>query len=511
MKDTLTHAPLDDPHAVPTRSEAHRIAIAFTVALAFLMQGVDTTLLTIAIPRIAGDLQRSPLSLHLLVTAYLLSLAVFMPVSGWFADRFGARRVFCGAVGLFTLGSVLAAFMPTPEAMVPCRVLQGFGGALMTPVGRMIVLRAFGPDRTLDGMTWLTVPVLIGPLIGPLVGAALIEFYHWRLLFFVNLPICLGAVAGTLWLVPPLPALPKAEVERFDLAGFALAGLALVLFQLGLEAISLWGAVGLALLPLSVLVFALYRRHAQRVAHPALVLSLFSGQSFRVGVIAGGIGRVGLNSTVFLLPLFLQLAMGFRPLHAGLLSAIGALGSLVSKPLLKRLITRHGYRPVLIALTLTGSLTLAAFAPVTPGWPVWVIVALVVVSGAIRTLFFNAVNTLTYDHLQPRQLSRAVATAGVFQQLTMGLGISVAAMLLHLLQGEAAALEPEHFHAAYLLMALVPLFALPSLARLVPGPARASAPLRKTTPPAENKSIGGARALADTDPKLAGRRGDTPA
>ncbi|WP_226624971.1 MFS transporter [Alloyangia pacifica] len=510
MTDAPTDLPSDasdDPHAVPTRSEAHRIAIAFTVALAFLMQGVDTTLLTIAIPRIAEDLQRSPLSLHLLVTAYLLALAVFMPVSGWFADRFGARRVFCGAVGLFTLGSVLAAFMPGLEAMVPCRVLQGFGGALMTPVGRMIVLRAFGPERTLDGMTWLTVPVLIGPLIGPLVGAALIEFYHWRLLFFVTLPICLAAVLGMLWLVPPLPALPRDEVERFDLSGFALAGLALVLFQLGLEAISLWGAAGLALLPLSALIFGLYRRHAQRVAHPALVLALFSAQRFRVGVIAGGIGRVGMNSTVFLLPLFLQLAMGFRPLHAGLFSAIGALGSLVSKPLLKRLITRHGYRPVLIALTLTGSATLAAFAPITPGWPVWVIIALVIVSGAIRTLYFNAVNTLTYAGVPARQLSRATATAGVFQQLTMGLGISVAALLLHLLQGDAPALEPEHFQAAYLLMALIPLFALPWLARLSPE----APPLRKTTAPAENKSIGAARGVAETDPKIAGLRSDTAA
>ncbi len=485
-------------------SHRRQISIAFVVACAFLMQGVDSTLLTIAIPTIARDLGQSPLSLHVLITAYLLSLAVFMPVSGWFADRFGARRVFCGALGVFMTGSVLCSVMPELWMMVPFRLLQGFGGALMTPVGRMIVLRAFGRGRTLDAMTWLTIPVLIGPLIGPLIGAALVEMAHWRLLFLVNLPICAAAILGARHLIE---AEAPVGTKRFDLRGFALAGLSLVLFQLGIEALghARFGPLGAACLGGGALaLFLVYRRHARRVQAPALDLSLFAQRGFAIGVVAGGIGRTGLNSMAFLTPLILQLGLGFRPITAGLLSALAALGSFASKPLLKGFIARHGFRCVMITLTLTGSASVAVFALITPNWPLLPLLAVCIVAGAIRTLYFNAANTLTYTALSDHQLSRAVSSAGVFQQLSMGLGISLSAALLSLLQGDAAAVSLGDFHAAFLCMALIPLLSLPVLARLAPADTGPDAPgLRKSQAPRRNKSIGPQPSLAKAEPNTA--------
>lgn len=509
---------------MPPTTESHRIAIAFVVACAFLMQGVDTTLLTIAIPEISADLGESPLSLHLLITAYLLSLAVFMPVSGWFADRFGARRVFTWSVALFMGASMACAAMPGLWTMIPLRMVQGFGGALMTPVGRMIVLRAFGPGRTLDGMTWLTIPVLIGPLIGPLIGATLIEVAPWRTLYFVNAPICLAAIIGAARLIPETP--PEGA-GAFDLGGFLLAGASLVLFQLGVEALSHpgWGAPGAILLVVaSLAVFQVYRRHAKGRDRPALDLRLFSNASYRTGVIAGGIGRVGINSSAFLLPLFLQLGLGFRPIHAGLLAALSGLGSFASKPLLKRCVARFGFRRVLLAITGLGTLSLGAFAGVSEAWPMALLIVLVLVAGAVRTLYFNAANTLTYTDLKDTELSRAVSSAGVFQQLTMGLGISVSAALLSVIQTPGGTLQLVDFQWTFAIMALIPLLSLPVLIRYrdtppAPGPAGVAAAsgatpaprLRKTQATLRNKSIGERRPAAETDPDANKEVSDTAA
>ncbi len=453
---------------LPPLSHARQVSIAFVVACAFLMQGVDSTLLTIAVPVIAADLGASPLALHLLITSYLLSLAVFMPVSGWFADRFGARRVYSGAVILFMTASALCAAMPDLWSMVALRLVQGFGGALMTPLGRMIVLRAFGPGRTLEAMTWLTLPTLLGPLMGPVIGAVLIESFDWRILFFVNLPVCLVALIGG-WRL--FPEQPKGQVTRFDLTGFAIAGLSLVLFQIAIEVM---GRAASPLLPTvlamaaAVAVFLIYVRHARRVRHPALEVGLFRKPSFMIGVVAGGIGRAGLNASAFLVPLMLQLGMGFRPLTAGILAAMAGLGAFASKPILSRLLQRFGFRPVLVWLTLAGSGSLALFALAGPGWPVWALIGLALLAGATRTLHFNAVNTLTYAGLRDHELSGAVSSAGVFQQLTMGLGISLSAAILSQLQGDKPLVSLEDFQLTFFIMALIPLVSLPFVANLRP-------------------------------------------
>lgn len=445
-----------------------QIAIAGVVACAFLMQGIDTTLLTIAIPSIAPDLGVSPLVMHFAITAYLLSLAVFMPVSGWFADRYGARRVFSGAMVIFVLGSALSGLSPSLGVMVLARFLQGFGGALMTPVGRLILLRAFGKGRTLDAMMWLTIPVLIGPLVGPLLGAVIVTSYDWRWIFFVNMPVCLVTLGLARWLIPA----DTAERVRvgFDWGGFVLAGIALTLFQLAVEHLGhpllggewVTGAFFLS----AITVFCLYRRHARRHDAPALDLALFRIPAFRTGVIGGGIGRVGLNSLTFLLPLVFQIGLGMTPIQAGLLSATAALGAFAAKSILKKIVSALGYPVTISVVGMLGALTTAGFALLQPGMSAWIVVPYVILAGAIRTIYFNTVNALTYSEVPSEELSRSVATAGVFQQLAMGLGISLSAAILALISGEGHVLGLTHFSTVFVIMGLIPVLSLPVFAWL---------------------------------------------
>lgn len=464
-----------------------QIAIACVVACAFVMQGVDMTLLTIAIPTIAPDLGVSPLVMHFAITAYLLSLAVFMPVSGWFADRFGARRVFCGAVCIFVLGAVLAGLSPTLGLMVPARFLQGFGGALMTPVGRLILLRAFGKGRTLDAMMWLTIPVLIGPLVGPLLGAVIVQHFDWRLIFFVSLPICAMTLILARWLMPP--DTDERKRTGFDWGGFAMAGAALTLFQLGVEHLGhplIGGEITtVALFAAAFVTFRIYRRHAARHPAPALDLRLFRLRAFRVGVIAGGIGRVGVNSLAFLLPLVFQVGMGMTPIEAGLIAATAALGAFAAKPFLKRMVARWGYGPTITGVVALSAVLIAGFAFLSEGMSAWLIVPYVIVAGSARTVYFNTVNALTYSDVPPEELSRSVATAGVFQQLSMGLGISLSAALLALVAGEGHVLEMSDFATVFLMMAAIPLIALPVFARLRP-----ERPESSQKPPARRSAQG---------------------
>lgn len=455
-----------DPSATAP-GDGRRVLIAFIVACAFLMQGIDSTLLTIAIPTIGRALSVDPLLLHLAITGYLVSLAVFMPVSGWFADRYGARKVFCAALVVFTLGSAVAAAAPDLPLMVAARIVQGFGGALMTPVGRLVVLRAFGPGRTLDAMTYLTLPVLIGPLLGPLIGAIIISHASWRWIFLVNVPVCAITLALTLRFVPR--DLPAGVQTTFDTSGFLLAGSSLVVFQLGVEHLGhpLLGWPGtLGLFTLSVLLFLIYANRSRRRANPALDLSLFSTRAFAVGVVAGGVGRVGLNASAFLLPLLLQIGFGMAPIVAAAYSALSALGAVVAKPALSRSIAAFGYLPTLLALVVSGSALLGSFALMNADVPVGLLIAATLALGAVRTMHFNAVNTLTYSDVPGAMLSRSVSSAGVFQQLSMGLGVSVSAAALSLMVPEGVLPTVADFRLVFLLMAIVPLISVPVLLTL---------------------------------------------
>lgn len=442
--------------------DGRRILIAFIVATAFVMQGVDTTLLIIAIPTISKALDVEPLLLHLAVTAYLLSLALFMPVSGWFADRIGNRTVFCAALLLFTFGSMLAGVAPGLTGLVAARVIQGVGGAMMTPIGRLIVLKTFGPGRTLDAMTYMTLPMTLGPLFGPLIGASIISVASWRWLFFVNVPICLAAVALTLIFVPR--DRPNGKTTPFDFMGFIIGGATLVVFQLGVEhlATPIFGLLATApILALAGALLLLYVRHARRVSHPALDISLFKIRSFNVAILGGGLGRIGINSGFFLVPLLLQIGLGMDPLTAAAFAATAALGAFISKPVLHFAIRRWGYAGTIAVLSLFGAALSAGFALITEVPAPAALIAYVVVVGAARGLYFNAVNTLTYTDVPPHLLSRGVSSGGVFQQLAMGLGVSVSAAVLTLVAGGRAIPTLGDFSTTFVIMAVFPLLSLP--------------------------------------------------
>ena len=446
--------------------EGRRILIAFIVATAFVMQGIDSTLLIIAIPTISADLGIDLLLLHLAVTAYLLSLALFMPVSGWFADRFGARTMFIISLVVFTLGSVLAGLSPNLEAMVTARALQGVGGALMTPLGRLIVLRTFGPGRVLDATTWMTLPMMLGPLLGPLIGAAIISFTSWRWIFFVNVPICLAAVACTLIFVPhdrPEGRLP------FDVRGFFIAGAALVLFQLSIEhmVIPLLGpAAHLPLFGASGLMLWIYIRYARKKQNPAIDLRVFGIQSFAVGVLGGGLGRIGMNASFLLIPLLLQTGMGMDPMLAAILTSTGAVGAFAAKPLLSLSIRRAGFAWTITALCIVGAVLTASFGGLAFTPDLGILVVFVMLLGAVRGMYFNSLQTLTYADLPKDLLSQGVSSGGVFQQFAMGMGISVSSVILSLLAGSHEPPGLTSFAQTFLIMAVFPLLSVPFILNL---------------------------------------------
>lgn len=446
--------------------DGRRILIAFIVATAFVMQGIDSTLLIIAIPTISDALSVSPLLMHLAVTAYLLSLALFMPVSGWFADRIGNRSMFCISLLLFTLGSALAGLAPGLTELVVARTIQGIGGAMMTPIGRLIVLRTFGPGRTLDAMTYMTLPMTLGPLLGPLIGASIISVASWRWLFFVNVPICLAAVVLTLIFVPRDQTTVKV---RFDFLGFVIAGATLIAFQLSVEhlATPIFGLHATApMFGLTGLMLFVYVRHARRIQNPALDISLFSIRAFNVAIFGGGLGRIGLNSGFFLIPLFLQIGLGMNPLTAAAFSSTAALGAFVSKPVLHFSIIRYGYATTIIALSVVGAVLTAGFALVAQAPAAALLIPYVIVTGAVRGMYFNVVNALTYADVPSQLLSKGVSSGGVFQQLAMGLGISVSAAMLSLVADGRTVPNLGDFAITFIIMAVFPLLSVPMIKSL---------------------------------------------
>lgn len=450
------------------RRPALRFIIPSIVAVAFLMEQLDSTILVTAVPKIAQSLHTTPLSMDLAVTTYILTLAMFIPVSGWFADRFGARRIFALALGTFTLGSVLCGLASNFPMLIATRALQGLGGAMMTPVGRLILIRSFPRSQLVTAMNYMTLPAVIGPVLGPLLGGVLATYASWRWIFFVNVPFGLAGVFFALRYVEDVrePAPP-----RFDFPGFLMVGAGVVLLQYGMENIghlSLPIIVIVAVLAAAVMLLLGFARYARKVAAPAVDLSLFRQRAFRIGTLAGGVCRVGLNGVPFLLPLMLQVGFGVSPVVSGSLTFISAVSGLTIRPLLKPLLRRFGFDRVLIGSAIAGAAMVAAFALLQADTPHWIVFMCVFVYGLTRACQFMSSNTLSYSDMPAQKLSRATSLGGVLQQLTVSFGVSIAAMLLGLVSLDQGPLTPARFHAVFLMMALLPLLALPGFMRLRP-------------------------------------------
>ena len=471
VKGTCTRAPdssnISPELAIVSPQGARRRIIPLVVAFAFMMEAIDANVLTTSIPAMAADLHRAPLSLHLAITVYTLSLAIFIPVSGWIADRFGPRRVFCAALALFVLGSAACGAAQGFGILIAARALQGLGGAMTTPVGRLILLRSFAKKDLASAMSLMVAPVLIGPLIGPLMGGAITTYASWRWIFYLNLPLGVAGVALTLLYISPDPPVIR---RRFDVAGFLLIMLGFGCLQLTIENLANpflakgERLVAACLVPLSAL---LYNRVSRATLHPAIDLSLLRQRTFRIGILAGSLCRIGLNAQPFLLPLLFQLVYGLSPIQSGSITFISALGVLCTRPLMVPALRHLGFRRLMLTVSACGACLVAIcglFAAATPHAQV---MAVLLVASFSTSILFNAQNMLIYSDLSPRHLSDAVSIGVVAQQVSMSLGISVAATLLAALQ-TASLTTQQDFTEVFFIMATFPLAGCLYFMRLQP-------------------------------------------
>jgi EmrB/QacA subfamily drug resistance transporter len=439
--------------------------VPLVLAVALFMEQMDSTVISTALPAIAADIGTSPVALKLALTAYLVSVAIFIPVSSWMADRFGPRRLFRWAIAVFVVGSVACAAAGSLGAFVVARFVQGMGGAMMTPVARLVLVRTTPKRELVSAMAWLTVPGLIGPLVGPPVGGFITTFFTWHWIFLVNVPI--GA-AGILLAGRLLPEIEPSASGGIDATGFVLSAIAASGVVFGLSVISLPAlppSTGFATLAAGIAAALLYRAHARRTARPLLDLGLFANRTFRVAIAGGALFRIGAGAVPFLLPLMFQLGFGMTPFQSGLLTFASAIGAIAMKFLAPLTLRAGGFRTVLVASALLGAAFIAANAAFTPGTPAGVIIAVLVGAGFLRSLFFTSSNALVFADLEPGDMSQATAISAVSQQISIALGVAVAGGILEattLVSGEPIGL-PAFSTAFVIVGGLTALAALPFL------------------------------------------------
>jgi EmrB/QacA subfamily drug resistance transporter len=401
--------------------------IPLVVATALFMENMDSTVIATSLPAIAADIGTSPLTLKLAITSYLLSLAVFIPASGWTADRFGARTVFSVAVAVFMVGSIGCALSSSVTDFVIARILQGFGGAMMTPVGRLVLLRSVDKSALVNAMAWVTVPALIGPVIGPPLGGFITTYATWHWIFLINIPIGLLGIVLALRYIDPIRA---EKPERFDLYGMVLAGIGLAGIAFGLSVAGLnllpWSIV-IALVAIGSISMTLYVIHARRTSSPVLDFGLMRLPTMRASIIGGFMFRLGIGSLPFLLPLLLQIGFGLSPLNSGLVTFASSAGAMGMKTLAARIIRTFGFRNVMTYNAVVSSVFLASCALFTISTPLLLIMILLVVGGFFRSLQFTAINTLAYAEVEPDLMSRATTLVSVNQQLAVSAGVAVGA------------------------------------------------------------------------------------
>ncbi|MDR3494663.1 MAG: MFS transporter [Ancalomicrobiaceae bacterium] len=415
----------DCPAAIPNFR-----TIALIIASAMFMEQLDGTVLATALPTMARDFGISPPAVSIALTSYLLSLAIFIPASGKIADRFGSRNVFRGAIVTFVLGSILCAQAPNLALLVVARLLQGLGGALMMPVGRLILMRNVARHDLVSATSWLLVPALIGPLLGPPLGGLIVSYLDWRWIFYINVPIgCLGILLVSLF----IPDSNANSDEPFDGVGFVLSGLSLGLLLFGFELSSHEGLASLsvALVALGLAAGIAYLRHARHHPAPILDFRLMRIPSFGTSVIAGSLTRITQGAQPFLLPLMLQLGFGFTAAGAGLIVTATAIGSLSMKAFAPSILRWFGFRSSMIVIGLISTFGYALCAAFRPDWPVELIFAILVGCGFFMSFQFTAYNTVAYDEIEPKCMSAATSFYTTFQQMMLSLGICIGALALH--------------------------------------------------------------------------------
>ena len=435
--------------------------LLWLVAIGFFMQTLDATIVNTALPAMADSLGVSPLRMQSVVVAYSLTMAMLIPASGWMADRFGTRRLFVSAIALFTLGSLFCAMSHSLTQLVISRVVQGVGGALLLPVGRLAVLRAFPREQFLKAMSFVALPGLIGPLIGPTLGGWLVEYTTWHWIFLINLPVgLLGCAATLLWMPEGL----RVVSRRFDLGGYAMLSFGMVALSLSLDGLSELGlrqATVLVLLMFGLASLVAYWLHATRQPDPLFSPRLFDISSLTIGLLGNLFARIGSSCMPFLIPLLLQVSMGYSPAQAGMMMLPVALAGMVTKTLATRLITRLGYRKVLVLNTVLVGLSMASFALVTPAQPLWLKLVQLAIFGAVNSMQFTAMNTVTLKDLDGPLASSGNSLLSMVQMLAMSMGVAAAGAVLAgftgYFEGAGTAQTLDAFHATFATMGLMTL------------------------------------------------------
>ncbi len=443
---------------------------ALIIATALFMENMDGTVISTSLPAIALDLHQDPIVLKLALTSYMMTLAVFIPASGWVADRFGARTVFCSAIVVFTVGSILCGASTSLPTLIAARVFQGLGGAMMVPVGRLVLLRTVPKSELVNALAYLTVPALLGPVTGPPLGGFITTYFNWRWIFWINVPI---GLLGVLLSLRFIENLREEVVPRFDFKGFVLSGLGLLGLISGLSLIGrgmapAWEVVTQILV--SVAVLAAYARHAGRNEDAILDLRLLQIPTFFSGVIGGLLFRVGIGALPFLLPLLLQIGFGLTPFESGSLTFATAFGALAMKFTASSALRRFGFRRTLIVNGLISGAFMASYALFRSTTPHALIFVALLAGGFFRSLEFTALNAISYADIDPPRMSRATSFASVSQQMSGAVGVAVAAICIQLIQfgfGDPT-LVARDLSTAFVLVAIVSSLSVLVFARLKP-------------------------------------------
>jgi EmrB/QacA subfamily drug resistance transporter len=428
------------------------------VGCALFMEMLDSTVISTALPAMARSLGEDPIKLNLAITSYLLSLAVFIPISGWMADRFGARTIFRNAIIIFTIGSVLCGCSHSLPELVASRILQGFGGAMMVPVGRLIVLKTIPKSELVTAMSYLTVPAVLGPVVGPPVGGFIVTYYSWRWIFFINVPIGMIGITLVMWYIPNI----KEDVTfPLDFRGFLLTGLGLAGLVMGFESIGrnvIPASIIMCVMAAGGLCMALYILHARRMDYPIIDLGLLKIPTFLVATLGGGLYRMGIGALPFLLAMLLQVVFGLSPFASGMLTFTSAAGALFMKTTATPIIRRLGFRSVLISNGVISSFIMMSYALFRPTTPHFFIVSALLLGGFFRSLQFTALGTLAYADVPNQMMSGASTLSSMAQQLFLSLGVALGAMLLHLsLTAHGGHLTTSDFTPAFVVMGVLAL------------------------------------------------------
>lgn len=480
------------PHRPPAR-----ILLPLIVACALFMENLDSTVLATSLPAIARDFGVSPIDLKLAMTSYLLTIAIFIPASGWVADRFGARSVFRLAITLFTLGSICCGLSSSIPEIVASRVLQGIGGAMMVPVGRLVILKSVSKAELVGALAWLTVPALIGPVVGPVVGGFITTYFDWRWIFLINIPIGLvGIVLSSIF----FEDIREEDVAPLDIRGFLLSSLGFASLMLGLATGGrhlVPEAVSYASVAFGLIALAAYWFHARRVPHPVLDLTLLRIPTYRIAVLGGSLFRIATGAVPFLLPLMLQLGFGLDALQSGLITFVSAAGALLMKTAAKTILARFGFRRVLTANAVLGAAFLAVSGLFTPTTPHALMLTLLLIGGCFRSLQFTGINALSYSDVSNRAMSSATSLSSVIQQISLSLGVTVGAFALEAANAAhgGGAISARDFPPAFLIVGLLGACSALWMMRLAPD---AGAEVSGHVAPSARKAT--AEALADQKP-----------